>query len=81
MRIGIVGLGYVGLTLAIAAAARGAEVFGTELNPKIKASLAENHAHFFEPKLDVLIVRHNNKNFHCIDNLKIPPPRINLTRS
>ena len=81
MRIGIVGLGYVGLTLAIAAAARGAEVFGTELNPKIKVALSENRAHFFEPQLDELIARHNRKNFHCVDGFDITPPHSVLTRS
>lgn len=73
MRIGIVGLGYVGLTLAICAAERGVEVFGTELNPKIKTALSENRAHFFEPKLDELIAKHNHKNFHCVDTFKISP--------
>ena len=75
MKIGIVGLGYVGLTLAIAAAARGAEVIGTEINPKIKASLQENRACFFEPGLDELIAKHNHKNFHCVDKFTSPPPR------
>ncbi len=74
MRIGIVGLGYVGLTLAIVAASRGAEVFGTELNPRIKAALSENRAHFFEPGLDALIAKHNRKNFHCVDSFNITPP-------
>ena len=77
MRIGIVGLGYVGLTLAIAAASRGAEVFGTEINPKIKSCLEENRAHFFEPGLDELIAKHNHKNFHCINSFNAPP-RIHL---
>lgn len=79
MKIGIVGLGYVGLTLAIAAASRGAEVFGTEINPKIKSCLAENRAHFFEPGLDELIAKHNRKNFHCVD--KLTPHCVNLMRS
>ena len=72
MKIGIIGLGYVGLTLAMAAAARGAEVFGTEINPQIKKSLTENRAIFFEPKLNELIAKHNHKNFYCVDEL--PPP-------
>ena len=42
LQIGIVGLGYVGLTLGIAAADCGLEVFGTEINPVVKASLKEN---------------------------------------
>ena len=73
LKIGIVGLGYVGLTLAIVAASRGAEVFGTEINPKIKAGLEENRATFFEPKLDELIAKHNHKNFHCINSFNAPP--------
>ena len=80
MRLGIVGLGYVGLTLAMAAVARGAEVFGTEINPQIKSCLAQNRAHFFEPNLDKLIAAHNHKNFHCVD-FSITPPHSVLTRS
>ena len=80
MKIGMVGLGYVGLTLAIAAAARGAEVFGTEINLQIKKSLAENRATFFEPKLNALIARHNHKNFHCVDSFNSPPPVNRSTR-
>ena len=67
MRIGIIGLGYVGLTLAIAAAECGSDVYGIEIDPKIKKCLAENRAHFFEPGLDALIKRHNGKSFHCAD--------------
>lgn len=67
MTIGIIGLGYVGLTLAIAAADAGVEVYGVEVNPHIKACLAENRAHFFEPGLDALIRKHNNKSFHVVE--------------
>ena len=67
MRLGIVGLGYVGLTLAIAAADSGFDVYGTEINPKILASLNNNHAHFHETGLDQLIIKHNGKNFHASD--------------
>ena len=74
MRIGIVGLGYVGLTLAIAAAARGMEVCGTEINPSIKESLRHDRAHFYEPGLDDLIAEHNRKNFHCVESFPIDEP-------
>ena len=67
MRIGIIGLGYVGLTLAIAAADHGSDVYGIEIDPRIKKCLGENRAHFFEPGLDALIRRHNGKSFHCVD--------------
>lgn len=67
MTIGIIGLGYVGLTLAIAAADCGVTVYGTEVNPHIKDCLARNKAHFFEPGLDKLIEAHNHKTFFCVD--------------
>lgn len=67
MRIGIIGLGYVGLTLAISAADHGVDVYGVEISGHIKECLAENRAHFFEPGLDALIEKHNGKMFHCVD--------------
>lgn len=69
MTVGIIGLGYVGLTLAIAAADRGVKVYGVEVNPHIKECLRENRAHFFEPRLDTLIAKHNQKHFFCVDAL------------
>lgn len=68
MRIGIVGLGYVGLTLGIVAADCGLEVFGVEVNPQIKECLKNNRAHFHETNLNDLIEKHNNKNFFCVEN-------------
>ena len=38
--IGIIGLGYVGLTLGIAAADCGVVTYGVEINPHIKECLA-----------------------------------------
>ena len=68
MNIGIIGLGYVGLTLGIAAANQGVTVYGTEISQAIKDSLKQNKAHFFEPGLDNLIRRHNNKSFHVVES-------------
>lgn len=67
MTIGIIGLGYVGLTLAIAAADHGVTTYGVEINSHIKESLAQNRAHFFEPGLDELIEQRNHKNFFCVE--------------
>ena len=67
MRIGIVGLGYVGLTLAIAAASHGIDVYGKEINPWIKECLSKGKAHFFEPGLDELIGECQGKTFHVCD--------------
>lgn len=67
MTIGIIGLGYVGLTLAIAAADHGVTTYGVEVNPHIKECLSKNRAHFFEPGLDELIEKHNQKMFFCVE--------------
>ncbi len=67
MNIGIIGLGYVGLTFAIAAADHEINVYGVEINQHIKDCLKENRAHFYEPGLDNLIRRHNGSTFHVVD--------------
>lgn len=67
MKIGIIGLGYVGLTLAVAAAAKGIDVYGVETNQHIKDCLKDNRAHFYEPGLDNLIKRNNNKTLHVVE--------------
>ncbi len=68
MKIGIIGLGYVGLTLGIAAAMAGIEVEGAEIDEHIKLCLNKNKAHFYEPGIDRLIARYKDKNFHVIDS-------------
>lgn len=55
MNIGIIGLGYVGLTLAIATANNGINTYGIEVNESIISCLDKRKAHFFEPSLDELI--------------------------
>lgn len=67
MRIGILGLGYVGLTLGIAAADCGVEVYGIEISQQIKDCLKQNRAHFYEPGLDAIIKRVNGKHFFVVD--------------
>ena len=67
LNIGVIGLGYVGLTLGIAAANSGIVTYGVEINPLIKQSLSQNKAHFFEPGLDDLIEDLNNRKFFCVE--------------
>ena len=67
MNIGIIGLGYVGLTLAMAAADAGINVYGVEVSEMIKKSLAKGKAHFYEPGLDALIRRLQGKTFYVVD--------------
>jgi len=56
-RICIMGMGYVGLTLAVAMAENGFEVDGIEIDPQVLAALGEGRAHFYEVNLDYMIRR------------------------
>ncbi|MEU4805824.1 nucleotide sugar dehydrogenase [Actinosynnema sp. NPDC023587] len=51
-RIGIVGMGYVGLTLAAAMARRGYEVHGVDSQAAVLDSLARGRPHIFEPGVE-----------------------------
>jgi len=48
-RIGVIGMGYVGLTLTAAMARKGFEVHGVEIQPAILDSLSRGRPHIFEP--------------------------------
>lgn len=48
----IIGLGYVGLTLAVAMADVGFRVLGVEIRDDVLADLKQGKSHFFEPGLD-----------------------------
>lgn len=54
-RVCIVGLGYVGLTLAVTMAAAGFRVHGVEISSDVLNALAKQRAHFSEKGLDALL--------------------------
>lgn len=56
-RICILGMGYVGLTLAAAMSDRDFQVQGVEINKAVLASLGDGKAHFFEQGLDRVLQR------------------------
>ncbi|MGD1945402.1 MAG: nucleotide sugar dehydrogenase [Croceivirga sp.] len=62
MKVGIVGMGYVGLTLSIASALRGIKVYGVEKNKKILDSIKKGRAHFYEPHIDEFLELCINRN-------------------
>jgi len=55
MKIGVIGLGYVGLTFATVAAYKGVEVIAIEKSDDIKKALKNKKAHFFETGLDDML--------------------------
>lgn len=67
MNIGIIGLGFVGLTFSIAAADAGINVYGIEVNENIKACIKQGKAHFYEPELNDLIQKCIGKTFFLVD--------------
>ena len=77
MKLGVIGLGYVGLTFSVVAASKGIDVIALEKSEEIKNKLKNKQGHFFEPGLDDLInVLYNNKlfiknNFSISDNIDI----------
>lgn len=68
-RVCVVGLGYVGLTLAVHAARRGYEVFGLEKNLETLSTLVTGKSHFREPGLDALLSAVLGKNLFISEDL------------
>ncbi len=50
--VGIVGLGYVGLTLAVTLARKGFTVHGVDSSPRVLEALAQKRPHLFEPGVE-----------------------------
>ena len=56
-RIAVIGLGYIGLPTAAVFAAKGIEVVGVDVNPRVVATVNNGKPHFGEPNLDALVRR------------------------
>ena len=60
-RVGIVGMGYVGLTLAAALADKGFEVHGVDVQPAVLESLQAGKPHIFEPGVEEIFAEYIGK--------------------
>lgn len=60
----VIGLGYVGLTLAVTLARAGLRVTGVDKSPHVLAALNDGCSHFFEEELDRAIKEVIRENFH-----------------
>lgn len=56
-RIAVVGLGYIGLPTAAVFAAKGLQVVGVDVNPRVVETVNNGRPHFGEPNLDALVRR------------------------
>ena len=63
MNVCILGLGYVGLTLALSFADCGVKVFGVDNNNKIISSLKNRKSTISEKNVEPLLNKHLGKNF------------------
>tara|TARA_Y100000768_G_C23983137_1_gene687083 strand:+ start:368 stop:1669 length:1302 start_codon:yes stop_codon:yes gene_type:complete len=68
INIGVIGLGYVGLTLSIVAAKKGFTVYGIDKENSILESLRKKKAHFYEKDLDTMLSEVYDKNFFISDS-------------
>jgi len=68
--VGIVGLGYVGLTLGLTLADLGFKVRGVDKNKGVAAAIKSMRPHFFEAGLKELLGDHLGKNFQVVENFR-----------
>ncbi|KUL27795.1 UDP-glucose 6-dehydrogenase [Actinoplanes awajinensis subsp. mycoplanecinus] len=69
MTIGVVGLGYVGLTLTAALAGKGFTVYGADVSPKVIETLAQGRSHIFEPGVEEIFRTEVGRRVHVAAEL------------
>ncbi len=65
-QIGVVGLGYVGLTLALTLSDLGFKVRGFDANASVRESLTKGKPHFFEEGIHQILKDNLGKNFNVV---------------
>ena len=74
--IGVVGLGYVGLTLTAALADKGFVVHGSDVSPGVLDTLSRGRSHIFEPGVAEVFAEHINTRIHVGTDL--PPDTVEV---
>ncbi len=69
-QIGVVGLGYVGLTLGLTLADIGFTVRGTDTNPRVAETIKKKKSPFFEEGIDALLKDHVGTRFAVVPDFK-----------
>lgn len=72
-RIGVIGMGYVGLTLTAALAGKGFTVHGVDTQPAVLASLGRGEPHIFEPGVAEMFSEHVGARILVSDELPDDP--------
>jgi UDP-N-acetyl-D-mannosaminuronic acid dehydrogenase len=74
--IGVVGLGYVGLTLTAALADKGFVVHGSDVSPGVLETLSHGRSHIFEPGVEEVFAEHINTRIHV--GTELPPDTVEV---
>lgn len=61
-KVCVLGMGFIGLTLATTLAEAGSDVLGVDVVPEVIDSLKEKTCYFFEPGLNKLVKKYGNRN-------------------
>lgn len=69
-KIGILGLGHVGLTLGLTLAEAGFSVEGYDIKDEVRRKLTKGEAHFSEEGLNELLAKHLGKKFIVVDEFQ-----------
>ncbi len=69
-KIGVAGLGYVGLTLGLTLADLGFKVVGVDINAKTRSIIKEKKSPFYEEGIDALLSDHVGKKFIVSENFE-----------
>jgi UDPglucose 6-dehydrogenase len=69
--ITVMGLGFVGLTTALAFAEKGNRVYGYDVDTKRMNILKSGRLPFIEPGLDEALSRHINKSFNLVSDPEV----------
>src|SRR4030065_223803 len=74
-KVCVLGMGFIGLTLAATLAEAGFEVLGLDVIPEVVADLKKKKCYFFEPGLEDMIKKYGGKNLKF--SLTIPDKSCN----
>lgn len=71
--VAVVGMGYVGMTLAAVLATAGFRVYGVETNPAVVEAINAGHMHLFEPGVEDALAAHIGQNWTVAGDLPERP--------
>ncbi|MET0418994.1 MAG: nucleotide sugar dehydrogenase [Actinoplanes sp.] len=74
--IGVVGLGYVGLTLTAALATKDFVVYGSDVSPGVLETLSRGRSHIFEPGVEEVFAEHIGTRIHV--GTELPPDTVEV---